>query len=112
MPQHQEQRQATRVKIAGRLTGRVNIPVEVHLLDFSATGARIAHSEILRPGTVCTFEFPLELGQLVLSARVLRSTVVEREQGRAGEQPLRYETALEFTRITKEQRAALMRILD
>ena len=112
MAQYQEQRRKIRVKIAGRLTGRVTASVEFQLLDISATGARIAHFEVLRPGTVCAFEFPPELGQLVLSARVIRSTLVEREQERGGEQSLRYESALEFIRITAEQRAALMRILE
>jgi hypothetical protein len=112
MAKAEEQRRTPRVRIAGRLTGRASATIEVQVLDLSATGARVEHGGLLRPGTVCTFELPPALGQVSLSARVVRSAVIGTDKGPGAEQPLRYESGLEFIRVTPEQRAALTQVLE
>jgi hypothetical protein len=86
--------------------------VEVLLLDLSATGARIEHSEPLRPGFACAFEFPPTLGSLVLSGRVVRSSMIGSEVVAEGGPPVRYESGLMFEDVTADQRVALAAILE
>ncbi|MBI2455525.1 MAG: PilZ domain-containing protein, partial [candidate division NC10 bacterium] len=74
-----ERRRATRVVVSGRLGGRARAILDVRILDLSLTGARIEHLSPLRPGSPCAFELPTAIGSLVLSARVVRSTVIGNE---------------------------------
>jgi hypothetical protein len=111
MVDHKELRSKTRVKIAGKLAGRVHATIGSNLLDLSATGARIEHFGLLRKGTTCSFELPSELGGLTLSARVVRSTVVGKGHGPDGEERFRYESGLVFANLTPEQEAALSKLL-
>ncbi len=112
MADHQELRSKTRVKIAGKLAGRLHATIGSNLLDLSATGARIEHFGLLRKGTTCSFELPSELGGLTLTARVVRSAVVGKGQGPDGEEHFRYESGLVFINLTPEQEAALSKLLS
>jgi len=107
-----ERRRGRRVAIPGRPGGRVRATLGVRLLDLGATGARIEHHNLLRPGFACTLELPTALGGLVLSVRVVRSAVVGMEKGPSGEKLLQYESGVAFADITPEQQKALEAMLD
>jgi hypothetical protein len=104
-------RRGRRVTIAGRPGGRVRVTIEARLLDLSSTGARIEHSNVLRPGFQCTLEFPAALGPLVLPVQVIRSAVVGTEYTSGNERALRYESGVMFVGLSQEQREALDQVL-
>ena len=107
-----ERRKATRIVVSGRLGGRARAILDVRILDLSLTGARIEHLSPLRPGSSCAFELPTTIGSLVLSARVVRSSVIGNEPTPDGGRLLRYESGLTFVGITAEQQAALEKALE
>lgn len=112
MMEYRRQRQVPRVRIAGRPTTRVRPTLEARLVDLSLSGARIEHQGLLRPGFPCTMELPAAKGPVALSSRIVWSSVVGSEKGADGERILRYESGLEFTDLTAEQRAALSSFLE
>ena len=107
-----ERRKAPRVLITANVGARARATLEVRLVDLSVSGARIEHVELLRPGSACAFQFPPAIGSLVISARVIHSTVVGSRQNADGERHLRYQTGLHFVGVTPEQRSALEGIVD
>ncbi len=112
MTEFREQSRAPRVRIGGRLGGRAHATVDVRFLDLSLTGARIEHLNLLRPGAVCTVELPPAMGSLVLSARIVHSTIVGSEQAPEGSRHLRYESGLAFESVTAEQKTILGAALE
>ncbi len=106
-----ERRRTRRISIPGRPGGRVRATLEARLLDIGATGARIEHNNLLRPGFTCTLELPPTLGALVVTVRVVRSIVVGTETSPSGERILRYESGVAFVNVPAEQQAALDAIL-
>jgi hypothetical protein len=107
-----ERRRGRRVSIPERPGGRVRATLQVRLLDLGATGARIEHHNVLRPGFACTLELPAALGALVLAARVVRSAVVGTAKGPGGDQILRYESGVAFVDLTPAQQTTLEAVLD
>jgi hypothetical protein len=97
--------------VPGRPGGRVQATVDVRVLDLSATGARIEHSNLLRPGFTCALELPQSLGGRSLPVRVVRSSVIGAEGAPTGDRVLRYESGLAFGVLSLEQRAALEAVL-
>lgn len=112
MAEPADRRKASRILVAGRLGARARATVEVRILDLSASGARIEHFDLLRPGVTYMFELPLALGPLVLTAKVVHSAVIGTEATPEGERHLRYQSGLTFVGITAEQQAALAAILE
>lgn len=112
MAEPADRRKAPRILVAGRLGARARATVEVRILDLSASGARIEHFDLLRPGAIYTFELPLALGSLVLTAKVVHSAVIGTEATPEGERHLCYQSGLTFVRITAEQQTALAAILE
>lgn len=98
--------------ITANVGARARATLEVRLVDLSVSGARIEHGELLRPGSACAFQFPPSIGSLVISARVIHSTVVGSMQNADGERQLRYQTGLQFVGVTPEQRSALEGIVE
>jgi hypothetical protein len=85
----------------------------VQLLDLSLTGARIEYANLLRPGAVCAFELPPQLGSLALSSRMVWSHVIGGEHTPDGERRRRrYQSGLVFVAVTPEQQAALASALE
>ena len=107
-----ERREARRILVVGRLGARARATLDVNVLDLSNSGARIEHTDLLRPGATYAFELPPALGSLILTARVVHSAVVGTEATPNGERHLRYQTGLTFVGTTPEQRAALAAILE
>jgi len=112
MSEFVERRRGRRVPIPGRPGGRVRATLDARLVDLGTTGARIEHHNLLRPGFTCTLELPTALGGLVLTVRVVRSSVVGTETGPAGERLLRYESGVAFVDLTTELRTALDTVVD
>lgn len=112
MTEYRRQRQVPRVRIAGRPAARVRPTLNARLVDLSLTGARIEHVDILRPGFPCTIELAAAKGAVVLSGRIVWSSIVGSEKGADGERTLRYESGLEFVGLTAAQQAALSGFLE
>ena len=112
MPGGSERRGAPRILVAGCLGARARATLDVRILDLSASGARIEHYDLLRPGATYAFELPPTLGSLVLTAKVVHSAVVGTEATTDGERHLRYQSGLTFVGITAEQQSALAAILE
>ncbi len=100
------QRQARRIALPARPAAAIRLSEPVRLLDVSLTGARLEHEQLLRPGRICTIEFPASLGGFVLTAQVVWSQVVSTVPS-AGGRLLRYESGLQFPPLTPEQQRAL-----
>jgi hypothetical protein len=108
----QDRRRGKRLAVAGHPGGRVRATLEARLIDLSASGARIQHQNLLRPGFACTLEFPASLGDANVPVQVVRSVVIGTGTDRAGERKLRYESGLQFGNLTPEQRARVEAILE
>jgi hypothetical protein len=98
--------------VAGNLGAQARATLNVRIVDLSAVGVRIEHSDILRPGATYAFELPPVLGSLILNAGVVHSTVMGAEANPEGERHLRYQSGLAFVGITAEQQSTLETILD
>ncbi len=101
-----ERRKDARIIVNGQLGAKARATVNVRLVDLSKTGARIEHSEILRPGATYAFELPPALGSLTLTARVVHSRVVGTESAE-GQHLLLYQSGLAFVGVTTKQEAGL-----
>jgi len=112
MAEFRERRRVPRTPIAGELGARARSTLDVRLLDLSAFGARIEHLDLLRPGSACAFELPPSIGALILSARIIHSSVVGAAPTREGERQLRYQSGLVFTGITADQQTTLESALE
>jgi len=112
MADFRERRGTPRLPITANVGARARATLEVRLVDLSVRGARIEHVDLLRPGSACAFQFPPAIGSLVLSARVIHSTVVGSTQNTDGERHLRYQTGLQFVGVTPDQRGVLEGIVE
>ena len=112
MADFRERRGTPRLPITANVGARARATLEVRLVDLSVRGARIEHVDLLRPGSACAFQFPPAIGSLVLSARVIHSTVVGSTQNTDGERHLRYQTGLQFVGVTPDQRSVLESIVE
>jgi hypothetical protein len=106
-----ERRGAPRVSVNGHFGAPALATLEVRLVDVSVTGARIEHGELLRPGSRCTFHLPPAVGPVVLSSRIVHSTVVGATPMADGDRQLLYQSGLAFLNITPDQRAALDEVI-
>jgi hypothetical protein len=112
MTERRERRGAMRVAILAGARARVPAPLEVWLVDLSASGARITLGELLEHGASCVLELPPALGSLTLSARVMWSGLFGGEQTPEGERNLIYQSGLTFTDLPKDQQTALAAIVE
>jgi hypothetical protein len=112
MTTESERRRGRRVVVSGRPGGRVRATLDAHLVDLSSTGARIEHSNLLRPGFTCTLEFPHAIADLVLSVQVVRSVIIGTEFATGGERRLRYESGLAFLNLKPEEQKLLEDIVE
>ena len=107
-----ERRKAARILIAEQLGAKARATLNVRLVDLSSTGARIEHTDILRPGASYAFELPPALGSLVLTAKIVHSRVVGTEATPEGERLLLYQSGLTFVGVTVKQQSALATALE
>ena len=111
MSQIKERRRTPRIMVGGRLGARVRATMDVRVIELSATGSRIEHAELLRPGSACVIQLPSAAGPVALSARIVHSAVVGASSKTDGERRLRYQSGLAFVDVSPEQQAALEEIL-
>jgi len=107
MPEFEKRRSAPRILISGQFGARVQAILDVRVIELSATGARIEHGEVLRPGSACAIQLLSAVGSVILSARIVHSAVVGATPKPDGERVLRYQSGLAFLNVTPEQRGAL-----
>jgi len=112
MADRKEQRKATRISIAGGISGRAKATVDIHILDLSLTEAQIEHSAQLPPGSPCTIELPQAGTPLFLSAQVIWSVLIGAQQIQGGERVLRYHSGLSFRGLTADHRRILASLLE
>ncbi len=82
------------------------------ILDLSTDGARLQHAEPLHEGMECLVDLPPTLERLRLTARVVWTKVHGTEHTPEGERHLIYQSGVVFTRVTPEQNAILIRVLE
>jgi PilZ domain len=90
----------------------VRATVVTRLIEISATGARIEHGNLLRPGVACVLELPGSFGGMALAARVVRTIEIEGAAGDAVSATLRYESGLRFEYLSPEQQIVLDGVLE
>lgn len=100
MPETQERRVVPRTRVVGDPGARVRDLREIRLLDFSPTGARIEHLDLLRPGAPCALDLPPRGGALGLPAQVVWCTVVGRQRKFEGESYPVSRSGLRFRTLT------------
>jgi hypothetical protein len=107
-----ERRRSARLFVPRHLGGLELELRQVHLLDLSATGARIEHRGHLHEGLVCFVDLPRPFGRLRLTGRVVWTRLHKGEQTLDGDKHLYYQSGLAFTGITPEQQSALADVLE
>jgi hypothetical protein len=112
MAKHPQRRRVPRVRLPAPLSGRTLGILSFYLVDLSVLGARIEHTDPLRPGSSWALELPIPLGGPVLSGQVVWSRVIEEKQTPGGDQSHRYQSGLLFTALTGDQQAELARIVQ
>ncbi|HSD52110.1 MAG TPA: PilZ domain-containing protein [Candidatus Methylomirabilis sp.] len=112
MADFRERRGTPRLPITAYVGAWARATLEVRLVDLSVKGARIEHADLLRPGSECAFQFPPAIAPLVLTARVVHSTVVDTTQNADGERRLRYQSGLQFVGVSPDQRSMLEGVVE
>ena len=106
MPER-DRRRVMRVDVPRHLRGRELEPHFVHLVNLSPLGARVTHLEPWHDGAACTVDLLPALGVLRLTGRVIWTRLRSTEQTLAGDRRDHYESGIEFTSPTPEQKTAL-----
>jgi hypothetical protein len=105
-PQHGERRQAPRFSVVARILGHIlshDAPAAV--LDLSTGGFLMQSAVQLPVDTVEEFRLTSAYTQIVVRARVVRSTVSIRSDGQV------YITGLAFINLDQEQRLTIERLI-
>jgi hypothetical protein len=84
----------------------------MHVVDLSPLGARIATREPQHEGVVCYVDLPPTLGAVRLTGRVVWTRIRGTEQTLAGDRWSLFESGIEFTGPTSEQRTGLTAALE
>jgi len=111
MAQFRERRATSRIPVSGNVSVRAPAPLDARLIDLSQTGARIEHGDLLRPGSICTFQFPPAIGSTVVSTRVVHSAVVGAAPMPDGDSGLRYQSGVAFVNVTPKLQVILEEIV-
>jgi hypothetical protein len=106
-PETPDRRRETRHPVPWQLSGAALELLRGRLLDLSATGARMEHTNLVHKGRVCNVDLPPALGRCWLKGRVVWTQLHKREQTFEGEIRISYQTGLAFVDLTPEQQAAL-----
>ena len=85
---------------------------EVRILDLSLGGARVEHTNILRPGGMCHLRVPLGSRRVTLLCRVVWSTAVGRAEGEAHGTGLLFHSGLEFSGPASDMQTLLAAYLE
>jgi hypothetical protein len=107
-----DRRQVARITVPQQLRGPGLERLRGCLLDLSATGAQIEHTDPVSEGLVCEVDFPSALGRGRLKGRVVWTKVHRREQTFGGDTRVFYQSGLIFVDLTPEQQAKLANALQ
>ena len=110
-----ERRQVARITVPQQLKGAGLERRLVRLVDLSATGARIEHTDPVHEGLVCDVDLPPALGRGRLKGKVVWTKLHKRGQTFEGDTRIFYQTGLAFLDIRPEQQAKLadaLRLLE
>ena len=112
MAEYREKRAAPRTALPKDYIALARNAMEVHLVDFSLTGARIEHWGLLNPGVSCELRLPAPFRHLAVSAQVVWSTILRAERRAGGDRHLRSRSGLRFATLTTHQHAVLAGTLE
>jgi hypothetical protein len=103
-----DRRREIRHPVPWQLSGAALELLRGRLLDLSATGARMEHTNLVYEGRVCEVDLPHALGRCWLKGRVVWTKLHKRERTFEGKIRISYyQTGLAFVDLTPEQRLAL-----
>jgi hypothetical protein len=102
-----ERRRAARLTVAQPWRGGELEQSRAHVLDLTASGARIAHREPLHAGGIGYVDLPPALGAVRLLGRVVWTRPHSTEQLLDGDRQALYESGVEFICLTPKQQATL-----
>jgi hypothetical protein len=85
---------------------------EVRILDLSRGGARVEHTNILRPGSVCHLRLALRNRRVTLLCHVVWSRAVGRAEGDMGDTGLRFHSGLQFASVASDAQVLLAAYLE
>jgi hypothetical protein len=105
-------RQHTRVTFRDPVSGAVTASHAVNVLDLSLGGARVEHTNILRPGSSCHIRVPLNEKVLTVNSRIVWSKAIGRTEAEAGETGLLYQSGVQFGTMAQDSRGLLAAYLD
>lgn len=98
----QERRRALRIKIKAPVHGQMFAMLEARLVDLSATGALLEHTQPVRPGGACELLIEDGPGDDRLRCRIVRSTLTQPAEAEARRE-IRYQTGVEFVDLEPAQ---------
>jgi len=85
---------------------------EVRILDLSLGGARVEHTNILRPGAMCHLRVPLRSRRVTLVCHVVWSQAVGRAEGGIPGAGLLFHSGLQFASVSSDTEALLAAFLE
>jgi hypothetical protein len=80
---------------------------EVRILDLSLGGARVEHTNILRPGGMCHLRLPLRNQRVTFLCHVVWSRAVGRAEGETRGTGLLFHSGLQFASVSSETQTLL-----
>jgi len=104
-----DRRREARLTVSQQLKGTGLERRLVRLVDLSATGARIEHTDPVSEGLVCDMDLPPALGRGRLKGRVVWTRL---QQTFEGDTHRSYQSGLVFLGLTPEQQAKLANALQ
>jgi hypothetical protein len=87
-------RRHARLTLREPLQDLVTATHEVRILDLSLGGARIEHTNIVRPGSVCHLRLPSRNRRVTLLCHVVWSRAIGRAEGDIGDTGLLFHSGL------------------
>jgi len=102
-----DRRESPRTEILGRLTGEVNVPAPMVVLDISRTGAQIECAFPLILGSAHELRLHLDDDVVVVKARVAHCQIAD-----LGRDLVRYVAGVEFVELAPHAEAAIVAYLD
>lgn len=85
---------------------------DVRILDLSLGGARVEHTNILRPGSMCHLRLPLRGRRVMLLCHVVWSRAVGRVEGETRGTGLLFHSGLQFVNVPSELRTLVAEYLE
>lgn len=85
---------------------------EVRILDLSLGGARVEHTNILRPGGMCHLRVPLRNQRVTLLCHVIWSQAVGRAEGGPRGTGLLFHSGLQFASVSSDTQTLLTAYLE